>query len=290
LSQVQAVLRRGAAAIVVVHTYGYPVDLGEVKRLAGEMGAVVIEDAAQAAGARLDGRPVGAQSSLAVLSFGRGKGHTGGSGGALLAYDDAGARAVQRARGLLGAPRRGWPEFFTVAAQLVFERPSLYGLPATLPFLHLGETIYRSPQPMRRPSSVSSPVVAATWHVADQEIETRRRNAERLLAALRWEIGFDTIKAAGDAHPGYLRLPVLASPPVRRSAIAPRARRLGVMPGYPRALCDLDRFGARCLNRDADFSGSRLLSARLCTLPTHSYLGTRDLERLELWVRTAGRL
>jgi dTDP-4-amino-4,6-dideoxygalactose transaminase len=289
LTQVQAVLRQGAAAIVVVHAYGYPVDLSEVKRLADETGAVVIEDAAQAAGARLDGRPVGTQSSLAVLSFGRGKGHTGGSGGALLAYDDAGARAVQRARGLLGAPRRGWPEFFTVAAQLVFERPSLYGLPAALPFLHLGETIYRTPQPMRQPSSVSSPVVAATWRVADQETETRRRNAERLLSALQWQLGFDTINASSDAHPGYLRLPVLASPPVRRLAIEPRARRLGVMPGYPQALCDLDRFGPRCLNRDGDFSGSRFLSARLCTLPTHSRLGTRDLERLELWIRTVGR-
>src|SRR5207237_8893759 len=83
LPQLRDALRQGASAVVVVHFYGHPVDLGEVKRLAAERGALVIEDAAQAAGAKLDGRPVGTQSSLAVLSFGRGKGLTGGSGGAL---------------------------------------------------------------------------------------------------------------------------------------------------------------------------------------------------------------
>ena len=288
LTQVHDALRRGAAAVVVVHPYGYPLDLSELKRLAGETGAVVIEDAAQVAGARVDGRPVGTQGSLAVLSFGRGKGHTGGSGGALLAYDDAGARAVQRVRDLLGAPRRGWPEFLTVAAQLVFDRPSLYAFPAALPFLHLGETIYRTPQPMRQASGVAAPVVVATWPLADREVETRRRNADRLLSALRWQVGFETINARSDTQPGYLRLPVLASPRVRRFAIEPMARRLGVMPGYPSALCDLERFRPRCVNRDADFGGSRFLSARLCTLPTHGRLRTRDLERLELWIRTVG--
>jgi hypothetical protein len=49
-----------------------------VKRLAAQAGAVVVEDAAQAAGGTLHNRPVGTQGSLAVLSFGRGKGLTGG--------------------------------------------------------------------------------------------------------------------------------------------------------------------------------------------------------------------
>jgi dTDP-4-amino-4,6-dideoxygalactose transaminase len=289
LAQLEDALRQGAAAVVVVHFYGHPVDLGEVKRLAAQRGVLVIEDAAQAAGAELHDRPVGAESSLAVLSFGRGKGLTGGSGGALLAYDDAGSRVLQGVRGLLGTPRRGWPELLTLAAQLMFERPSLYALPAALPFLRLGETVYRDPRPLRRPNSVSSPVVAASWHIAEREAETRRHNAQRLLAALRWQPGFETITTPAHARPGYLRLPVLASPAVRSSAIDAAARRLGVMPGYPQSLCDLEGFGARCLNRAGAFPGSRLLAARLCTLPTHGRLRIRDLERLELWIRTASR-
>jgi len=101
MAHLKAVLHHGAAAIVVVHLYGCPVDLGEVNRLAAEAGAIVIEDAAQAAGATVNDRSAGTQGSLVVLSFGRGKGLTGGSGGALLAHDAAGEGVLERARELV---------------------------------------------------------------------------------------------------------------------------------------------------------------------------------------------
>jgi len=106
LAQLEAGLRGGAAAVVVAHLYGYPVDMREINRLAAETGAVVVEDAAQAAGATLHGRLAGSWGSLAVLSFSRGKGLTGGSGGALMAQDDAGARVLRRARTLCSRSRR----------------------------------------------------------------------------------------------------------------------------------------------------------------------------------------
>jgi len=290
LAQLRMALRQGAAAIVVVHLYGYPVDLEEVNRLAAEAGAVVIEDAAQAAGATVNGRPAGAQGSLAVLSFGRGKGLTGGSGGALLGNDDVGERVVARVRGggWLGGPRRGWPELLTITAQWLLEHPNLYALPAALPFLRLGQTVYREPRPLRAPTTVSCSVIAASWTLAEREVEERRRHAERLLCELRRQPGFETITTPGHARPGYLRLPVLASAEVRRAVTGSAARRLGIMPGYPKALCDLEQLAPRCLNRDAAFPGGRLLAARLCTLPSHGRLGVRDLDRLEEWIRVEG--
>ena len=287
-AQVRAALRDGAAAVVVAHLYGCPADLAEVNRLAAEAGAVVIEDAAQAAGATVNHRPAGTQASLAVLSFGRGKGWTGGSGGALLAFDDVGASVLERARGLLGAPRRGWPELVAITAQLLLEHPNLYALPAALPFLHLGRTIYREPRPLRALGSACCSVIAATWTLAEREVAARRGNAERLLVEVRRHRGFETIGTSPDAQSGYLRLPVIASLPVRRAAEGAVARGLGVMPGYPKSLCDVERVGLRCLNRNGAFPGSRLLAARLCTLPTHGRLDVRDLVRLEQWIRTVG--
>jgi len=195
---------------------------------------------------------------------------------------------VERVRGVLGQPRRGWPDLVAITAQWLLQRSHLYALPAALPFLRLGETIYREPRPLRRPTRVSCPVVAATWTLAAREVDVRQRNAERLLVELRRQPGFETIRTPGHARPGYLRLPVLASPVVRRSATVLAARRLGIMPGYPQALCDLERFAPRCLNPDAAFPGSRLLAAQLCTLPTHGRLRIRDLERLEQWIRAVG--
>jgi len=286
LTQVRAALSRGAAAIIVAHLYGYPVDVAAVARLAAGTGAVVIEDAAQAAGATLHGRAAGSLGSLAVLSFGRGKGLTGGSGGALLAHDDAGARVVEQARALVSEPRRGWRDLAAVAAQMLLERPNLYAIPASLPFLRLGETTYRAPQALRGPSVAANEMIVETWTLAEREVGTRRHNAQRLLETLLGRSAFSTIRPMDHARPGYLRLPVLVSPDVRRAALEPGARRLGLMPGYPKALCDLDRFGTRCINGSADFPGSRLLAERLCTFPTHGRLEVADLAGLEDWICT----
>ena len=288
LAQLEATMREGAAAVVVAHFYGCPVDLADINRAAATHGTVVIEDAAQALGGTVRDRPAGSQSSLAVLSFGRGKGLTGGSGGALLAHDRAGERILNIARGLLGDAQRGWPELLAATAQFILERPNVYALPAALPFLHLGESIYRAPRPLRRPTRASCSVVAATWQLAERESEGRQRNAAELLLELRAQPGFETIVTTRHTRPGYLRLPVLVSPIVRRAVEEPAARRLGVMRGYPRVLGDLERFGGRCLNRDAAFPGSRMLAARLCTLPTHGRLTGLDIDRLKRWIREVG--
>jgi dTDP-4-amino-4,6-dideoxygalactose transaminase len=229
---------------------------------------------------------MGIQGSIAVLSFGRGKGMTGGGGGALLAHDAAGGRILERARSLLGAPERGWSSLAAVAAQMVLERPTLYAVPAALPFLHLGETIYRAPHPPRAATPASCAVVAATWMMADREIETRRRNAARLLAALQHRgDAFAALRTAPDARPGYLRLALLASPEARRAASGREARRLGISPSYPKVLSEVEQLAARCMNRDAAFPGGRTLAARLLTFPTHGRLGADDLLRLEHWLR-----
>jgi perosamine synthetase len=291
LTQVETALRHGARAIVVAHLYGCPVDLTAVNSLAAAAGAVVIEDAAQAAGASVNGHLAGSQASLTVLSFGRGKGLTGGSGGAVLAIDETGEQILDRVRRqhTLTKGRRGWSELAGLTAQWLFQHPSLYAIPAALPMLHLGETIYRAPRPLRAPAAVSCPVIAATWAAADQELNVRRHNAARLLEELRQQPAFRTVTTPTAARAGYLRLPVLASPLARHAAGGPAARNLGVMPGYPRALCDLEPFARRCVNRGAAFPGSRLLVERLCTFPTHGRLAARDLAGLERWIWEWGR-
>lgn len=81
LDSVRAVIRRGVDAIVVAHLYGYPADMIAVAKIAGEEGIPVLEDAAQGAGGTLCDALLGSIGDVAVLSFGRGKGTTGGSGG-----------------------------------------------------------------------------------------------------------------------------------------------------------------------------------------------------------------
>jgi dTDP-4-amino-4,6-dideoxygalactose transaminase len=56
-------------AIVVVHLYGHPAAMAPLARLARERGLAIVEDAAQAIGAAVDGRPIGGWGDVACLSF-----------------------------------------------------------------------------------------------------------------------------------------------------------------------------------------------------------------------------
>jgi dTDP-4-amino-4,6-dideoxygalactose transaminase len=56
-------------AVVPVHLYGHPADLGPIREVAGEHGLAVIEDCAQAHGATWAGRPVGPLGAAGCFSF-----------------------------------------------------------------------------------------------------------------------------------------------------------------------------------------------------------------------------
>jgi hypothetical protein len=279
LDSLRAALRHQPAAIVVAHLYGIPVDLAPVEALAAESGALLIEDAAQGAGASYHARPLGSFGSLSVLSFGRGKGITAGRGGALLAHDERGQRLFEAVRSQLLPARRGVSELVMLKAQWLLGRPSLYGIPASIPWLGLGETVYREPRPPRAMSRVAAAVLEATWPLAAREAEVRRANAARLLRGGQ-RVGYVFMRVPADAQPGYLRLPLLQM----AAQLRPGDGSVGMGPAYPRSLPALDRFLGGCVNRADSFRGAETLVARLSTIPVHSRMGADDLGRVERWL------
>lgn len=56
-------------AVIPVHLYGHPADMGGLARLAEERGLALVEDAAQALGAEWEGDRVGALGDVGCLSF-----------------------------------------------------------------------------------------------------------------------------------------------------------------------------------------------------------------------------
>lgn len=77
-------------AIIVVHLAGWPCDMDPIMELAREYNLRVIEDCAQAHGARYKGRMVGSIGDVAAFSFCQDKiMTTGGEGGMLLTNDEA---------------------------------------------------------------------------------------------------------------------------------------------------------------------------------------------------------
>ena len=85
---------RRLAAVVPMHAFGHPVDMHELGAVAREFELVVVEDAAEALGSALGGRPCGSLGRVAALSFNGNKILTTGGGGAIVTDDpDLAARA-----------------------------------------------------------------------------------------------------------------------------------------------------------------------------------------------------
>jgi perosamine synthetase len=75
-------------AIIAVHLYGHPADMDPLRVLTDEHGLTLIEDAAEAHGARYKGRRTGSLGDVAVFSFYGNKIITTGEGG-MIVTDDA---------------------------------------------------------------------------------------------------------------------------------------------------------------------------------------------------------
>lgn len=95
----KAAITRRTKAIVPVHLYGVPADMGAICRIADQYGIPVVEDAAQAHGARYRNRRVGSFGRAGCFSFYPSKNLGAyGEGGALVTNDDEIAARARRLR------------------------------------------------------------------------------------------------------------------------------------------------------------------------------------------------
>ena len=280
LESVARAVSRGVGAIVVVHFYGYPADVPGVTRIAAEAGVAVIEDAAQGTGGTLDGTRLGALAPLSLLSFGRGKGITGGRGGALLLRDSA---LSERAAALrLGDPPRGWSDAGVATAQWLLGRPSLYSLPASLPMLRLGEMVYH---PAHEPSSLSHAAAVLVRDALahdDAEASLRRRNASTMMAGVEGRRGIVPVRVIAGGASGYLRAAV------RNRYCRPIDTRLGMAGGYPLTLMEQAELRPQLCVGEREHPGAHELRRTLVTLPTHRFLSVRERDLLGRWARGEG--
>jgi len=102
--------QRPMKALLVMHTFGHPVDLDALAEICARYHLVLIEDAAEALGSYYKGKHVGSVGRLATLSFNGNKTITTGGGGAILTCDPA---LAQQAKHLTTTAKVPHPWLFT---------------------------------------------------------------------------------------------------------------------------------------------------------------------------------
>lgn len=101
---IEAAVTPATRAIMPVHLYGHPCDMNKINEIAARHGLKVVEDAAQAHGAKWNGRPVGGIGDAGCFSFFPGKNLGAyGDGGAVTSND---VELVERIRGLANHGRK----------------------------------------------------------------------------------------------------------------------------------------------------------------------------------------
>ena len=82
--------------VILVHLYGVPAKLDEIKSICKKHNAILIEDSAEALGATYKGKPIGTENNFNILSFNGNKIITGTSGGMFLTNDEKLANKVKK--------------------------------------------------------------------------------------------------------------------------------------------------------------------------------------------------
>lgn len=95
VEQVAGALSGRTAAVIASHLHGKIVDMPRLRAVCDEHGVPIIEDACQAQGATIHGRPPGMWGHVGVLSFGGSKLLTAGRGGAILTRRDDVAQRIK---------------------------------------------------------------------------------------------------------------------------------------------------------------------------------------------------
>jgi dTDP-4-amino-4,6-dideoxygalactose transaminase len=257
--------------VIAHHLFGVPAAIARVRLLCERHGSFLVEDAAQALGIAADGRPLGTLGDAGIFSFGRGKHVTGGSGGMVVTNSPVIAAAVQRQYDALDLPPRVSQaiDFLKTLLMLAFIRPWLYWVPAALPFLELGRTIYPARIAPRRLSGVQAGLLRH-WRRRLARSNDARREAVSYFARTLSPGG-----SGGEVRP-YLRFPIVApdSRTRRRVCSLAQKRGLGIAVAYPAPINEIPEIASA-------FDGQRFpsaaqLSERLLTLPTHHWLSERD--------------
>jgi dTDP-4-amino-4,6-dideoxygalactose transaminase len=139
-------------ALIACHMYGLGAPIGDIRRWADERDVPLIEDAALALGAEVDGRPAGAWGDVSLLSFGPGKITDMGNGGALLTDDEALAGEIRKQVSALPewdsrleALQDQWLQLYWALHQFETANPSLLALYPQLYDTFSEITAYRLP-------------------------------------------------------------------------------------------------------------------------------------------------
>lgn len=285
LMQLATAITDNTAAIVAVNLFGISERWMQLRELAEKNDVVLIEDSAQyfPGGEKQQDW----QGDLVVFSFGRGKPVSLLGGGAVLA-------SKLSLLELLPQPKKGTTTFrqrftYNLKAKLynAMISPSLYWLPQSLPFLHLGETRYHRLQAIEAMDRKRMDLLPAniSCYQDDANASIRREKISLMLESLtdlpdRWMNLPRLCKVKANRR--LLRYPLLLEAKSRYQAYHNLNRAgLGASVMYPSSLPKISGIN-HLVDDKKSFPNAEDFASRLLTLPTHAGVSDKDIDKMKI--------
>ena len=271
--------------IVATHFFGKSADVTRIREVADDVGAFLVEDAAQS-GIDIDQEQM--FSDITVYSFARGKPLSTNGGGILAVNHKNISSEIALFHGKLSVPGpfQELKSAFMMLISDILIHPSVFWLPAALPFLGIGETVYPNHvfvgkmgrlrlfllHKLVRKIVVLSELRQTNAAFYSDQLE---RNDTVQLLAFPQNRGHAPIR-----FPCYLRESADLSE--RRKAVS--AQELGISQMYPHGLHQLEQIKPFFLNYNDSFPGADFISDHLITLPTHPLVGEQARTQVLAWL------
>ncbi len=298
-ASMQSACSEKTLAIVICHQFGLVFDATLAKKIADENNTFLIDDAAQAMGGMFDGNFAGTMGDVGLFSLSRGKPLTAVEGGIVLTNSPEINESLQVVSKELYASSTPSKKQLIVQdlkniiksfALYFLRRPTLYSIPASMPFLNIGASIFEpnffdgamSPYRMR--------LCSQNLPLLENANSLRRKWGERYTYIFEKQDNLRTIAQAKNSKNIFLRyplLPKLGSEKKFQSILTHNnglsAKKLGISRGFPLALYavkELQDYLIQTKNSDISFAGAKYLAENLITLPTHDQVSESDFESI----------
>lgn len=287
LDEVRAAITNNTVAILAINFLGIPERLNSLRNLADNHRLFLIEDSAQAYPIQDDKAFI---SDARIHSFGRGKPVNILGGGLALVRNSL----LQKYLISGGVTRKRITQrfIFCVKAEIFnhITRPRIYWMIENLPFLHIGETRYKT---LEKIEYISEP---QKWLMPDNISFYKNNVTSRVNLSHKYLIFFNSIRPRyldvaqhcdNKDNTPLLRYPVLCENLQKREALFSRLNNAGCGASrlYGTTLPLAHNIPTRKMMIKSDLKNARSFSNRLLTLPLHFLTENRINQIIEIIAR-----
>ncbi|MHB8481172.1 MAG: DegT/DnrJ/EryC1/StrS family aminotransferase [Nitrospiria bacterium] len=266
--------------VVPGHLFGIPSDINRVKALCGANGVFLIEDAAQAMGGEYQGKKLGTLGDVGFFSLGRGKNITAGSGGMIVTNSKQIARALQTEYSGLRKETflKKLKNLLEVIALYFLINPRMYGFPAALPFLGLGETHFLKDFPVSRFDGFRAGILFHWKNRLEESNRIREAAAGDLMS--QFARAHTRIPSSPREKTIYLRLPLIMESKEAKDQLCRLSRKkgLGISRMYPTGVHEIKELQSHL--ESTHFPVASQVAEQLVTLPVHAWVRPEDQEHI----------